>query len=183
MRRLTIFSVLVAAAGAAAIPLLATPVAQAPNPISASVRQGWQAARLNIKESADLLPVADFTFRPVDSVRTFGQLFTHVAGANYVFCAAAKGEPPPHAEDAFENTVTERAEIIRVLAESLAYCDAAYDEATDRSLADMVAQPFGGGTAARAGALMGNVSHLNEHYGNLVTYFRMRGIVPPSSRR
>jgi hypothetical protein len=72
---------------------------------------------------------------------------------------------------------------MRVLAESLAYCDAAYDEATDRSLADLVAQPFGGGMAARAGALMGNVSHLNEHYGNLVTYFRMRGIVPPSSRR
>jgi hypothetical protein len=70
-----------------------------------------------------------------------------------------------------------------VLAESLAYCDAAYDEATDRSLADMVAQPFGGGTAARARALMGNVSHRKEHYGHLVTDFRMRGNGPPSSRR
>lgn len=183
MRRPTIVAVLLAASSAATIPMLATPASQAPNPVSESLRQGWQSARLNMKESAELLPAADYAFRPVDSVRTFGQLFTHVAGANYVFCAAAKGEPPPHAEDAFENKVTERAEIIRVLAESLAYCDAAYDAATDRSLAEMVTQPFGGGRAARAGALMGNVGHLNEHYGNLVTYFRIRGIVPPSSRR
>jgi hypothetical protein len=70
-----------------------------------------------------------------------------------------------------------------VLEESMAYCDAAYQAATDTSLAETVEQPFGGGPGPRAAALLGNIDHLNEHYGNLVTYFRLNGIVPPSSRR
>ena len=153
------------------------------NVISAALRQLWQGARQNITESADIMAEADYGFRPVDSVRTFGQILTHLAGANYVFCSAAKGEAPPHAEAAFEETVTARDEIIKVLGESLAYCDAVYEGATDATLAETVAQPFGQGDGARAAVLVGNIGHLNEHYGNLVTYFRIKGIVPPSSRR
>ena len=156
---------------------------QGQNAVADAVRQSWQAARRNVAESATLMTEADYGFRPVESVRTFAQMLTHLAGANYVFCAAARGEKAPHAEDAFENKVTARAEIITVLNESLAYCDAAFAAATDRSLAESVAQPFGGGQGARAAALVGNIGHLNEHYGNLVTYFRIKGIVPPSSRR
>ena len=67
--------------------------------------------------------------------------------------------------------------------ESLAYCDAAYASATDAGAAEMVANPFGEGKISRATPLIGNVVHLNEHYGNLVTYFRIKGMVPPSSKR
>jgi hypothetical protein len=154
----------------------------APTVVSAALRQSWQSARTNIAQSAELMAEADYGFRPVDSVRSFGQILAHLAGANYVFCAAAKGEAPPHAEDAFEETVTSRDEIIKVLGESLTYCDAAYDAATDASLAETVTLPFDQGDGARAAALFSNVGHLNEHYGNLVTYFRIKGIVPPSSR-
>lgn len=153
------------------------------NAVSASIRTSWQSARRNITDSADLMPEADFAFKPVDSVRTFGEILTHLAGANYVFCSAALGEAPPHAEEAFEETVTSRDEIIKVLGESLAYCDTAYETATDVSLAGTVTQPFGGGDGPRAAVLLGNIGHLNEHYGNLVTYFRMKGMVPPSSRQ
>ncbi len=156
--------------------------AAASNAVSSAVRQAWQSARQNIAESADVMAEADYGFRPVDTVRTFGQILTHLAGANYVFCSAARGEEPPHAEEAFEETVTSRDEIIRVLGESLAYCDAAYEAATDSSLAETVAQPFGGGDGPRAAVLIGNIGHFNEHYGNLVTYFRIKGLVPPSSR-
>ena len=62
------------------------------------------------------MPEQDYGFRPVNTVRTFGEILAHVAGANYVFCAAAKGEPSPHAEAAFEKTATTRAQIIKVLA-------------------------------------------------------------------
>jgi uncharacterized damage-inducible protein DinB len=154
----------------------------APTAVAAALRQSWQSARANVAQSAEIMAEADYAFRPVDSVRTFGQILSHLAGANYVFCSSAKGEAPPHAEDAFEETVTSRDEIIKVLGESLAYCDTAYDAATDASLAETVPLPFDQGDGARATALLGNVGHLNEHYGNLVTYFRIKGIVPPSSR-
>ena len=68
--------------------------------------------------------------------------------------------------------------------ESLAYCDTAYASLTDASAAQMVPQAFGGsGTTSRASVLISNAGHHQEHYGNLVTYLRIKGIVPPSSRR
>lgn len=154
-----------------------------PNPISMSLKDAWATARLNLRESSEQMEAAGYAFQPTADVRTFGQLLTHVAGANYTFCSAALGEASPNGEDSFEDTVTDRAEIIRVLEESLAYCDRAYDAATDASLSDTVEQPFGGGSGPRSAVLIGNIVHLNEHYGNLVTYFRINGLVPPSSRR
>jgi uncharacterized damage-inducible protein DinB len=162
------------------------PPPAAPEPtevLTGELARAWQGARLNIVESAELLEEAQYGFRPVDSVRTFGQLLTHIAGANYVFCAAARGEAPPHAEDAFEASVTARADVIRVLGESMTYCDEAYERATDQSLSETVEAPFTGDATPRMGVLVGNIGHLNEHYGNLVTYFRINDIVPPSSLR
>jgi uncharacterized damage-inducible protein DinB len=168
------------------IAALALPVAihaQAPpQPIAQAMKTAWDGAKKNIKESADVMPEANYAFKPVDTVRTFGQILAHVAGANYVFCSAAKGEKAPHAEDEFEKSATTRPAIIKALGDSLTYCDAAFASATDKSLAESIDMPFGMGKGTRAQALMGNIGHLNEHYGNLVTYFRIKGIVPPSSR-
>ena len=66
-------------------------VAQTPaaaDPVSGAIRQGWQSAAANIRASAEQMPEADYAFKPVDSVRTFGQILSHIAGANYVFCSA-----------------------------------------------------------------------------------------------
>src|SRR5262245_32298243 len=81
----------------------------APQPVADAVRSAWDGAKKNIRESAEFMPEAKFTFKPVDTVRTFGQLIGHVAGANYVFCAAAKGEKSPQAEAAFEALATKAA--------------------------------------------------------------------------
>ena len=151
--------------------------------LARAIRKAWDDAKLNIRESADQMPEANYAFKPVDTVRTFGQILAHLAGANYVFCSAAKGEKTPHAEDAFEKTATTRPQIIKALTDSLAYCDTAYAAFDDRRLAEQVAMPFTSSQDSRAQALLGNIGHLNEHYGNLVTYFRIKGLVPPSSRR
>ena len=151
--------------------------------LARSIRKAWDEAKLNIRESADQMPEANYAFKPIDSVRTFGQILAHLAGANYVFCAAAKAEKTPHAEDAFEKTATTRPQIVKALTDSLAYCDTAYAAFDDRRLAEQVPMAFTGTQDARAQALLGNIGHLNEHYGNLVTYFRMKGLVPPSSKR
>ena len=90
------------------------------NPIATGVRAAWDGAKRNLTRSAEMMPETDYGFRPVDTVRTFGQILAHVAGANYVFCSAAKGETSPHAEAAFEKTATTRAQIIKALNESIA---------------------------------------------------------------
>ncbi len=153
------------------------------NPVRQAIRDTWEGAKRNLKESADQMSDADYSFKPTESVRTFGQILAHIAGASYMYCSAARGEKTPHQEDDFEKTATTKAQIVKVLNDSIAYCDAAYSSLTDRTAAEMVPGAFGGKEAARASALIGNVGHYQEHYGNLVTYFRIKGMVPPSSRR
>lgn len=150
-------------------------------PHARALRSAWDGAKKNIVESSTIMEEPNYAFKPVDTVRTFGQILGHVAGANYVFCSAAKGEKSPHAEDAFEKLAT-KAAIVKAVADSMAYCDSALADATDARLAETIDMPFGMGKGARASAMIMNIGHLNEHYGNLVTYFRMKGIVPPSSR-
>lgn len=165
---------------------VAPALAQSPagsGPVASAVRTAWDGAKRNLTQSAELMPESDYGFRPVESVRTFGQILAHVAGANYVFCSAARGEKSPHAEAAFEKTATTRAQIIKVLGDSIAYCNAAYAVLDDKRAAEIVDLPFGMGKGARALPLMLNTGHVQEHYGNLVTYFRIKGIVPPSSRQ
>jgi uncharacterized damage-inducible protein DinB len=181
MRTLITASALLCASAFLGAPASAQTPATA-NPISAGIRTAWDGTKRNLTRSAELMPEKDYSFRPVDTVRTFGQILAHVAGANYVFCAAAKGEASPHAEAAFEKTATTRAQIIKVLGESIAYCDAAYAALDDKRAAETIEMPFGMGKGARALPLMVNSGHVQEHYGNLVTYFRIKGIVPPSSQ-
>ena len=167
------------AAGAMGVAAQAPPAGG--NPVSSAIREGWNGAKQNLAGSAKVMPDDKYGFRPVQSVRTFGEILAHVAGANYIFCAAARGEKSPHAEDAFEKTAKTRAEIVKALEESFKYCDVAYAALDDRKVGESIAAPFGSGQTTRAAALMGNTGHLQEHYGNLVTYLRINGLVPPSS--
>lgn len=172
------------------VPALALGATQSPAPanaagdaISQAIKATWDGAKRNLKESAEQMPEPDYAFKPTEQVRTFGQILAHVAGANYVFCSAARGEKSPFGEDNFEKTAKTKAEIVKALNDSLTYCDAAYVSLTDRGAGEMITMPFGMGTQPRAAALINNAVHLQEHYGNLVTYFRIKGMVPPSTKR
>ena len=70
---------------------------------------------------------------------------------------------------------------MKALDGAIAYCDEVYKTLDDTKAAQMVAGAFGGPQGARAANLIGNTNHYNEHYGNLVTYLRINGLVPPSS--
>ena len=78
--------------------------AAAQNPISDSIRSQWNGVKRNIKESAEQMPEANYSFKPTPEVRSFGEILAHVAGASYLFCAAAKGEKSPFGEEDFEKT-------------------------------------------------------------------------------
>lgn len=161
-----------------ALPSVAPAQTPPADPISQSIRNTWTGAKRNITESADQMSEADYAFKPVDTVRSFGAILAHIAGANYVFCAPARDDKTAYEEDRFEKTAKTKAEIIKALNESIAYCDAAYTALTDKTAAEAISP-----NTARAQRLIANVGHLQEHYGNLVTYFRIKGMVPPSSRR
>ena len=162
------------------IGLLAQPAANS-NPMTQSLRSAWTEAKSNFRRSADVMPEAKYGFTPVAGVRSFGAILAHVAGASYEFCAAAKGEKPPYAEAEFEKSAKTKADIVKALDGAIAYCDEVYKGLDDMKLAQTVAGAFGGPQGPRAAVLIGNTGHFNEHYGNLVTYLRINGLVPPSS--
>ncbi len=160
-----------------AVPLFA----QAPAPATgvATAKMVWQMGAANVLKSAEMLPEADYSFKPVATVRSFGDLFGHVAGSEYMFCAAALGEAPK-AEDDIEKTVKTKAGLIAALKGAAAYCDKAY--AMSDADAGGMTKLFGSDNS-KYFALMLNAAHVDEHYGNLVTYLRMKGMVPPSSQQ
>jgi len=104
-------------------------------------------------------------------------LFAHIADGQYEFCGVAS-EGKSVSKDV-EQTLKTKAEIVPALKDAFAYCDAAYAQMTDANAAELVR--FGGMRITKLGAMDFNTAHTMEHYGNLVTYMRIKGIVPPSS--
>jgi uncharacterized damage-inducible protein DinB len=141
-------------------------------------RQLWMQATRSVTAAAEQMPEADYGYRPVETVRTFGQLIGHIAGAQAMMCAIAVGEAPP-AEDAVEQSATTKAALVAALKESTAKCEKAYAQ-SDTAVGAPVTM-FGMNTT-RLFALGMNALHNGEHYGNIVTYMRMKGMVPPSSQ-
>jgi uncharacterized damage-inducible protein DinB len=172
-----------------AAPAFAQTAAQAPtDPLSTYLKNAETAIQNNILKSAEKMSEADFAFKPQgtsEEVRSFGRLIGHIANSNYFFCSRAKGEPMPSKAD-IEKTVTARADLIKSLSESFSYCDSAYGALTDAKAVELITVPGPNNTTrqiARVQPLVGNLAHNNEHYGNIVTYLRAKGLVPPSSER
>jgi uncharacterized damage-inducible protein DinB len=152
-------------------------VAPQDNTLSAHTRFMYRGLKAVLLRSAEQVPEADYSFRPTEAVRTFGQIVGHVADSQYYFCSIVLGEtsPSPH----IEKTKTSKADLVAGLKEAFAYCDKAYDGMTDASATQTV--KLMGGEVPKIGVLNTNAVHTAEHYGNLVTYMRMKNIVPPTS--
>jgi uncharacterized damage-inducible protein DinB len=144
-----------------------------------AVSANWQGMIGNVTAAAEEVTEANYAFKPVATVRSFGELIGHVAGTQNLICAAVLGDKQP-AEDAIEKTAKTKAALVAALKASTAYCKTAYaiDPARLGDAIDMF-----GEKNTKIGALMLNAVHDGEHYGNIVTYMRMKGMVPPSSRR
>jgi uncharacterized damage-inducible protein DinB len=146
---------------------------------TASVRNRWNAIKRNISGSAQAMPEAGFAYKPTPEVRSFGELLGHLTNEHYIFCSQMKGEKNPHEAVDFEKKTT-KAEFVKDINDSIAYCDAAYAAIKDDAKATTPFAPNRRDTPFSSMLL--NVTHDSEHYGNLVTYLRMKGIVPPSSQ-
>jgi uncharacterized damage-inducible protein DinB len=147
------------------------------NPLVTVSKNIYAIAKNDILGSVNKIPDDMWSFQPTKDVRTFGQLFAHIADGQYEFCGvAAEGKS---VSKGIEKTLTTKAEIVPALKDAFAYCDAAYAKMNDASAAELVS--FGGMRVTKLGAMDFNTAHTMEHYGNLVTYMRIKGIVPPSS--
>ena len=153
--------------------------------MSGHARSLESQVKVNIIKAAEKMPAEDYSFRPTPDIRSYGELIAHVTDANYLFCSSALGEKNPglKLEDAVKKDAASKskAAIVEALTASFAYCDKAFNAMTDQSASESV--KFFGQDRARIGVLSFNTSHDFEHYGNIVTYLRMKKIVPPSSER
>lgn len=156
---------------------------EALSPSMASVVKAMHATiRRNLAESAEKMPAKDYSFKATPQVRSFSELIGHVVSANFFFCSQAKGEAMPAAQN-FEK-LTDKAALVKGMNDSLAYCDAVYNETTDANF-NQTMTLFGPKKtqASRGSVLVFNTTHNNEHYGNIVVYMRLKGHVPPSTAR
>ena len=152
----------------------------ADSPVMSSLKGLHSMTSGNLMATAEMLDEEMYAYRPTDDVRTAGGMLAHIANAQYAFCSAAAGEDNPNAEN-FEETATTKDDVIAALGAATAYCDGVYDALTDAQGAEM--QTVFGREMAASAILAFNTTHNYEHYGNLVTYMRMNGLVPPSSQQ
>ncbi len=148
------------------------------NPISVSEKGLYSFMSHSVVAAAAKMPEENYSFKPTPDVRSFGQLVGHVADANFAICSQAAGEANPN-KGSIEKTKTSKADLVAALNDAVAYCGKAFDGMTDAKGSEMI-QMFSF-HLARLTVLSLNTAHTNEHYGNMVTYMRLKGIVPPTS--
>ena len=173
-------------AGSLLIVLAVDASAQTPRPpqtMTMFLQAQYATLKRNLSGAAEKIPAEHFGFRPTPEVRTVAQLFAHTIETQFFFCHAVKGGVDPIAGKALEKTVTDKAGVVQMVKDGFGYCDDVFAALTDESLTAMISLGAAPNTrqAARGNQLAMVVVHGNEHYGNLVTYMRIKGIVPPSS--
>lgn len=149
---------------AAVLLLCALPVrAQQPDmkQTTAGLAKGFAELSGWVLKAAEMVPADKYSYKPAPTVRTFGELLGHIADGSNYFCGRALGRNVQWS-DANAKGKVDKASIAPKLKEALGACTAAHE---DGQLAPLIA----------------NYGHVNLHYGNMTTYMRMRGLVPPST--
>jgi hypothetical protein len=147
--------------------------AQTTNPLIAETKGAYAAIKDYLTRAAAAMPEANYSFKPTPDIRTFGALLGHIADHQMRYCSTARGASKQG--DAASKTT--KADLVAALAASFAECDAAWGSITDANATEMVGQ------RSKLGTLILDVMHSNEEYGYMSIYFRLKGIVPPSTDR
>ena len=153
-----------------------------PGPVGTALglQRSYAQIKNNITASAEKMPEADYFFKPTPDIRGYGQLWAHVADAQFGQCSGAKGVPNPRQGQPSFETLTTKAEIVKAVADSFAFCDDVFSSLTDASAAEMISNGRGG-QQSRVVALLGVLGHDSEMYGIGTVYLRLKGQIPPST--
>jgi hypothetical protein len=143
-----------------------------------------------IVSAADAMPADKYGFAPTDGefrgVRTFGQMVKHLSATNYILAAAALGEEPlaDAGDELGPEAVRTKAEILNYLKSSFAYLDKAIEAIGHKTVPVQSSpiSPLKSAEATRLALVVESLAHAFDHYGQMVEYLRMNGVVPPASR-
>jgi uncharacterized damage-inducible protein DinB len=136
----------------------------------------------------DVMPADKYSFAPTNGefrgVRNFAKQLKHVAAVHYIIGAAILGEAPPAdaADERGPDAVKTKDEVTKYLKDSLAYLHKAVAAIDEKNLLEPIKSPFGQGAETRLGLVMSALAHSSNHYGQMVEYLRMNGIIPPASQ-
>lgn len=186
-KRALLLAVLMVAATRIGLAQAAKP-ATAPKTISQVLEGSVTNTEGDFVSAAQAMPEEKYDFAPsrgeFKGVRTFARQVKHVAAVNYMTASAILGEKPP-VELGSENgpeSMTTKADIVKFLKDSFAYAHRALASINEKNEVEPIKDPFGGEEETRLGMAMVFSWHAMDHYGQMVEYLRMNGIIPPASR-
>jgi uncharacterized damage-inducible protein DinB len=188
MRRATIIAGLALAAGLAVMPGLAQDAAKKNEPpkpavgLSQAVLEQWNDIGRKLIAMAEDFPEDKYDFKPTPAQRTFAEQLLHAAGANYFFINIASGEKPPAQEDPSRAKYKTKADVVAFVKKSFDDGAAVIKAKGDTGMAGMMVDPFENKQVRVFDWAYGFMEHSGEHYGQLVVYYRVAGLVPPESR-
>jgi hypothetical protein len=158
----------------------------APKTVTSILDSGIKSVEGEFVPAAEAMPEGKYDFAPTSGefkgVRTFAQQVKHVAAVNYMVAAAILGEKPPVdlGGESGPDNIKSKAEIVKFIKDSYVYAHKAAATITAENATGEVQLPFGKFT--RMGLAILVTAHSFDHYGQMVEYLRMNGIVPPASR-
>jgi uncharacterized damage-inducible protein DinB len=149
---------------------------------SQTLLDNWNDIGRKLTAMAEDFPEDKYDFKPAPAERTFAEQLLHAANANYFFTYPAMGMKPPAEEDPKREQYKTKAAVVEFVKKSFADGAAAIKQKGDRGLNDLIVDPFANQQTRVSDMAWGLLEHCGEHYGQLVVYYRVAGLVPPESR-
>ena len=142
----------------------------------------WNDIGRKLIAMAEDFPEDKYDFKPTPAQRTFAEQLLHAANANYFFTDPAMGKPMPKEEDPKRTDFKTKADIVTFVKKAFADGAAAIKAKGDKGMSDLLIDPFAHQQMRIQDMAYGFIEHSGEHYGQLVVYYRVAGLVPPESR-
>jgi hypothetical protein len=149
---------------------------------SQALLESWNDVGRKLIAMAEDFPEDKYDFKPTPAQRSFAEQMLHAAGANYFFSNPAMGKKLPPAEDPKRDQYKTKADIVTFVKKSFADAAAAIKAKGDKGMGDLIVDPFANQQVRVSDMAYGLLEHCGEHYGQLVVYYRVAGLVPPESR-
>lgn len=157
-------------------------LAQTPGPLTEAFLERYRAVRLDLTESAELMPAEHYSFKLTPAQRAFGGWIAHTVMLNYFACAGISGKTAPEMDHSKHSDATPKEQLVAELRKSYEFCDSSFAGLTDERLLNTEVKAMG--RTVRSVALTYTlIGTSSSHYGNMVGYLRSKGLVPPSTAR
>jgi len=149
---------------------------------SQALLDNWNDVGRKLIAMAEDFPEDKYDFKPVPAERSFAEQLLHAANSNYFFTNPAMGLKPPAEEDPKREQYKTKAAVVEFVKKAFADGAAAIKKKGDHGLNDLIVDPFANQQVRVSDMAWGLLEHSGEHYGQLVVYYRVAGLVPPESR-